>query len=117
MSESTELNQQVIELGTYRGAKLWRNNTGATRRGKSYIRFGYKGSGDVIGCYRGYFISIETKTPRDRESADQLRFIAGIRDRGGFACFVHCVEDVARFFDEIDAKLGDDNTADDGIPF
>ena len=46
---ANELNQQVIELGTYRGGFLWRNNTG--RRGN--VSLGRVGSGDVIGVYHG----------------------------------------------------------------
>jgi hypothetical protein len=50
---ANDLNHAVIQLGTLRGAFLWRNNTG--RRGG--VSFGKVGSGDVIGVYRGYFVS------------------------------------------------------------
>lgn len=104
---ANELNQQVIELGTYRGGFLWRNNTG--RRGN--VSYGKVGSGDVIGMYHGYFVSIETKTEHDRASVDQLLFTEKVRNYGGFACFVRSIDDAIEFFDMIDKFEAERNGA------
>lgn len=98
MTTASQLNAQVIEYGTLRGAFLWRNNTG--RRGG--VSFGKVGSGDVIGVYRGHFISLETKTPSDRASKAQLMFAQDVREHGGFSCFVRDINDAVEFFNMID---------------
>jgi hypothetical protein len=112
VSEASELNKSVIELGNYRGGFLWRNNTG--RRGG--VSFGKVGSGDVIGMYHGYFVSIETKTPNDDASEAQLKFAKDVREHGGFACFVRCIDDAIEFFDMIDEREARRNGA-DALPF
>jgi len=112
MSTANELNQQVIELGTYRGGFLWRNNTG--RRGN--VSFGKVGSGDVIGMYHGYFVSIETKTENDRERDAQTDFLHKVNDAGGFACFARSLDDAREFFDMIDKFEAERNGA-PVIPF
>lgn len=109
---AAELNAQVIQLGTYRGGFLWRNNTGR----KGNVSFGKVGSGDVIGVYHGYFVSLETKTPHDRKSLAQLEFAKSVFDHGGFACFVRSLADAKEFFDAIDKFESERNDA-QVIPF
>jgi hypothetical protein len=42
----------------------WRNNTGVTRIGRRFIRFGYPGSSDWLGiCPDGRFLAVECKRP------------------------------------------------------
>jgi hypothetical protein len=90
----------------------WRNNTG--RRGG--VSFGKVGSGDIIGVYHGYFISIETKTPNDSASVAQLKFSQDVREHGGFACFARDLDDAVEFFDQIDKHEAERNGA-QVIPF
>ena len=113
---ASELNAEVIQLGTYRGGFLWRNNSGATKIGNRFVRFGKKGSGDVIGMYHGYFVSIETKTPQDEAKPDQIQFALDVVKHGGFACFVRDVGDMVEFFDAIDKFEAERNGA-QVIPF
>lgn len=98
MTTANELNKQTIDTINLRGGFAWRNNVG--RRGG--VSFGKRGSGDVIGMYRGYFISVETKTPNDRASEYQLDFVIQVQAAGGFACFVHDIDEVIAFLDAID---------------
>jgi hypothetical protein len=112
MSEASELNNNIIQLGNARGGMLWRNNTG--RRGG--VSFGKVGSGDDIGIYHGYFISIETKTPNDRASKAQIDFMEDVRYHGGFACFARSLDDAIEFFDMIDKFEAERNGA-QVIPF
>jgi hypothetical protein len=103
MSETSELNAAIVELGTRRGGYFWRNNTGSVHRsGGRWLRFGLPGSGDVLGCYRGRFVSIETKTGRDKESEKQIEFCEDIKRAGGYAFFVRSIDEAIAVLDAID---------------
>lgn len=112
MTTSNDLNKQTIDLINYRGGFAWRNNTG--RRGG--VSYGKRGSGDVIGMYHGYFVSVETKTPNDRASDAQFKFIEDVRFHGGFACFARSIDDVVEFLDSID-KYEAERNGSPVIPF
>jgi hypothetical protein len=108
MSATNTLNSAIVQLGNYRGVYLWRNNTGALRAGKNgerFVRFGKVGSGDVIGVYHGYFVSIETKVGRDTASQAQIEFAANVQAAGGYAIFARDVDDAAELFDMIDQRV------------
>lgn len=107
MSETNDLNSAVIALINMRGGFAWRNNTGALRSNGRLVKFGRVGSGDVIGVYRGRFVSIETKTGRDVASKDQLKFAEAINACGGFAGFIRDVYDAVDFLDMVDAKIAE----------
>jgi penicillin-binding protein-related factor A (putative recombinase) len=79
---------------------VWRNQSGASnitnKYGKShFVRFGLKGSADIIGCYRGHFIAIEVKRqkPKGKTTPEQDRFLQNIRDCGGYAIVAYSVDD------------------------
>jgi hypothetical protein len=74
----------------------WRNNTGVTRIGKRFIRFGYPGSSDWLGiCPDGRFLAVECKRPRDgRLTSKQQDFLDCIRRYGGVALVVTGVNDL-----------------------
>jgi hypothetical protein len=74
----------------------WRNNTGVTRIGKRFVRFGYPGSADWLGvCHDGRFLAVECKRPRDgRITSKQRDFLDCIRRYGGVALVVTGVNDL-----------------------
>jgi hypothetical protein len=103
LNTTNDLNKAIVELGNLRGGYLWRQNTGVRMGGGGRpITFGHKGSGDVIGCYKGFFVSIETKVGKDKASEDQIAFAQQITERGGFAIFASSLEDADALFDKID---------------
>lgn len=80
MTPTNEVTKAIIDSITHHGGVAWRNNTGAfagqytDKRGttrKRFVRFGRKGSGDVLALYHGTFLSIEIKTGRDTLRPDQ----------------------------------------------
>lgn len=110
--------QQLVKLEASKtGARLWRNNVGATYTQKgSFIRYGLANdshavnskmksadligikpiviTADMVGCVIGQFISREIKSPQwkfdaksDRDSA-QMAWANLIISLGGDACFV-----------------------------
>ena len=70
-------------LNALDGVHAWRNNTGsATIRGRP-VRFGERGSADVLAVVRGKFLAVECKTATGRQSADQRRWAQAVTDAGG----------------------------------
>lgn len=65
---------------------------------------GQVGIPDIICCYRGLFIAIETKAPgkRNQTTANQDRVIEAIQKADGFAWVVDNPDDMPMLFDVID---------------
>lgn len=90
------LTAQAIGYLTLCGCFVWRNNTGSYKPDeKRFLRFGKKGSGDIIGMTRdGRFLSVEVKVGRDRVSKTQLEFMDEVIERGGLALVIHNFDDL-----------------------
>jgi hypothetical protein len=94
------LNDAIIAYLQLRGCTVWRNNTGAGRISRpggrsTFIRFGYKGSGDVIGYTPGgRFVSVEGKAGSGRATPEQREFIESVSKAGGFACVAHDIDEL-----------------------
>ena len=95
-----------------RGVFAWNNPTGAVQvRPGQFMRFGKRGSPDVIGVLPGgRFLAIEVKAQGGRLSPEQASFLERIRSLGGLAI-------VARSFVDIDEALRREGYADDGPLF
>ena len=77
------------------GVFAWRNNSGATRIGDRFIRFGRRGSADILGVLGGgRILAIECKVGRGRTTPEQDEFLSSISSRGGLAFVARSVEDV-----------------------
>ena len=76
-----------------------RNNSGAykTERG-GLVRFGARGSPDVIVVYRGQYIGIECKSSEGKQSESQREFQQRLEDAGGVYLLVRSVDDLEQFF-------------------
>ena len=63
----------------------WSNNTGKVqcKRTDAWIKFGLKGSSDILGCYKGLFLGVEVKTGGATQHDGQKRFEKMIRQIGG----------------------------------
>ena len=87
----TDLVKACLELLKLRGVMAWRNNTGSAMRGGRQIRFGYKGSSDIIGIMPlnssmpGSFLAVECKTDKGKLRREQKLFLEAIREAGGYA--------------------------------
>jgi hypothetical protein len=70
--------------------KAWNNPTGCTRIAPDrWIRFGKKGSSDILGCLPGgRFLAVECKAEHGRLSPEQREFLADIERLGGLALAV-----------------------------
>lgn len=65
----------------------WVNNTGQLRVQNRVVRFGKRGSADVIGfsLSTGRFVGFEVKTKYDKLSVDQEEFLYRLKTAGGYA--------------------------------
>jgi len=64
--------------------------------------FQMSGVPDTVGCYRGRFVALETKTAEGRLRGNQKKRIRDIRKAGGVAEVVRSVEDVQTILDKLD---------------
>lgn len=76
---------------------FWENNTGALpdRYGR-LVRYGLKGSSDILGCLKGRFIGIEVKVGADRQRKEQSAFQRAVEAAGGIYILARSVADVRR---------------------
>ena len=80
-TEEAVLLKNVKEMLDLMGALIVRESK-ATKRGVS----------DLLVCYRGHFVAIETKDDTGAPSPHQLKFILKVREAGGTADVVTTVE-------------------------
>lgn len=74
-----------------------RMNSGATRIGARFIKFGFRGCPDVLGQLKdGRLLGVEVKAAGGRLSPEQKLFLARIRHAGGCAFVAKDCRDVAR---------------------
>ena len=92
----TDLVNRCLVRMSGRGILCWSNKTGAgfTIAG-NFIRFGKKGSGDIIGCspLGGRFIGVECKTGNATQEKKQGTFQRAVEMRGGIYVLARCPED------------------------
>lgn len=97
MKES-EVLTAVLEYLAVKRIFHWRNNTGAfpTVSG-GFVRFGQKGSPDIIAVVRGRFIGIECKSSKGKLSESQEEWKDGLEQAGGKYVVARSLDDVSSF--------------------
>lgn len=83
-----------IQLLRLRGIFHFRNNTGATKIGGRYVRFGAPGSPDIVACVNGQFVGIEVKRPGGKLSEAQEAVQNALHRAGGHYLVVRDVSDL-----------------------
>ena len=79
---------EVLRALKHHPAVAWaeRQNTGAAKVGKRFIRFGWRGCSDILGQLRdGRFLAVEVKAPKGRLRPEQAVFLERVRAAGGLA--------------------------------
>ena len=92
------VNACLTVLAAYR-VFAWKNATGMLPVGKRMVRFGKKGSSDILGAMPGgTIIAVECKVGRDVLSDDQIQFLSDIQCIGGVGLEVRdTVDSLAAF--------------------
>lgn len=92
----SQLVNACLQLLLVMGIPAWRNNSGATKIGKRFIRFGMKGSSDILGVLppSGRFLAVECKQPKGRTTPDQDAFLSAVNEAGGLGFVVRSVDEL-----------------------
>ena len=99
---STEAHNKLISeilltFGASPILRIWKNDVGVGRslNGNRVLRWGLKGSADIIGIgFGGRFVAIEVKTGKARQSEQQKCFQQMIQNMGGIYIVARSVQDV-----------------------
>lgn len=80
------------------GHFVWRNNTGAVKIGRRFIRYGTPGSSDILGILPdGRFLAVECKREKGgRLSELQKAFLTAIKINGGVSIVARSVEELKK---------------------
>ncbi len=106
VKESDIQRQILIYLGYSKNVVplYWRQNAGALKIEKRFVKLGKAGVSDIIGIlWDGRFLAIEVKTPKRRKmvSLAQETFLNEVNKAGGVG-FVACsVDDVKDMFNKL----------------
>ena len=92
-----EIQAAICDYLSLRRHFFWRNNTGAfeTKSG-GFVRFGAKGSPDIILVYEGRIYFLEVKRKSGVMSLEQESFCVAARAAGALYHVVRSVDDVQR---------------------
>ena len=103
----TELDIQraiQLEIGSREDARVFRINVGVAVpinrccpdcKSRGAVRFGLPGMADLLGIRQGgQFLSIEVKSPRGRESKEQIAWGQMIQKYGGMHIVARSTKDV-----------------------
>lgn len=107
MTIQNEAHQKLVKaiLKTFGKNEMiffWPNNTGTAYRRKELLKFGLKGSPDIIGMTNvGQFFGIEVKTGKAVLGKQQKAFRDRAISLGAHYLVARSVADVALFLDQI----------------
>ena len=101
-SITNTVTNEILDYLDEIGCTAWRNNSGAIKIGKRFIKFGLKGSPDIIGYnQKGRFIGVEIKIGTDQLSIEQTNFIANAIESNCNIIVASCLNDVKLLKKEI----------------
>jgi len=90
---------EVLKALRAHPAVVWceRMNSGATRIGTRWVKFGFVGCPDLLGMLRdGRLLGVEVKAPRGKLRPEQAVFLERIRAGGGVSFVARDCRDVIR---------------------
>jgi hypothetical protein len=91
-----------LAIGSRADCRVWRNETGLAFRDGKAIRYGKKGSSDIIGLTcDGRLLCIEVKTGKASQQENQISFQKVIEKFGGRYLIARCVDNVTQFLDNL----------------
>lgn len=93
-SDEKAVQKSIIEYLTLKRYFFYRNNTGAFKtEWGGFVKFGAKGSPDIIAVIKGLFVGIECKD-KQTQSEDQKQFQKSLEDAGGIYILAHSIDDI-----------------------
>lgn len=97
----TALVRSILRYLAYQpGVFAWRNNSGAVVTDERFIRYGKRGSSDIIGiCANGRFLAVEAKVGSGKQSPEQVEFERSVKAAGGLYVLAYSIDDVKKGLD------------------
>ena len=89
-----EIQRQILEWLELKHIFHWRNNVGAMKTLRGFIRFGTPGSPDIFALWNGVLWGIEVKNEKGRLSILQATFGARLAAAGGNYLVARSLDDV-----------------------
>lgn len=97
MAKESEIRAKIVKALKNRGARPIKYY------GCVYTEAGVS---DLLVCYRGLFLVIETKVPGEVPTVKQKAFIASVHQSEGWGGPACSVEEALEYLDEIDTVMG-----------
>lgn len=96
VEHSNLIKKTLLALSTLPRTRAWQNDTGIGRSmdGQRIIKFGLKGSSDILGISKSRFIAIEIKIGKDKQREEQLAFQKMIEMCGGLYFLIRDQKDL-----------------------
>jgi hypothetical protein len=95
-----DIQRAIIQYLTMKKVFFWRNNSGAMvseyNGNKRFMRFGEVGSPDICVIKDGFFIGLEVKTEKGKQSIYQLQWETDLILAGGQYYVVRSIDDVIK---------------------
>lgn len=90
-----QIQNAVEQYLTIKKYFFWKNNTGAMKTEYGgFIRFGAIGSPDICLVKDGFFIGLEIKAPKGRQSEGQILFQKRLKEAGGEYYIIRSIDDL-----------------------
>lgn len=91
----TLLVKHCLEYLNLRNIHAWRNNSGAVKSGKRFIKFGQVGSPDILGILPyGRLLCVECKIGKNKLSRSQEDWLKRAAEAGAKTCVVYSLEEL-----------------------
>lgn len=90
--KESSIQSSIIKYLEAQGAEVFKPKT---------TTYSKKGTPDILGCFQGIFIAIETKAPGKRPTELQQLRIEQIRRAGGYAIATDNLNEVKEFINDI----------------
>ena len=105
-AEHTRLVSDAVDFLRKQPEGFFRKNvTGVAKHRGNLYRYGYPGSPDIEGVFRGRSIGIECKTGSARLNSNQKRYKPVFEQNGGLYFVVRCYGDILAIYDELVQKI------------
>lgn len=93
--EEKQIQNSVEHYLTLKKYFFWKNNSGALPTASGgFIRFGAVGSPDICLVKDGFFIGLEIKTSKGKQSDGQKQFEKKLKEAGGEYYIVKSLDDL-----------------------
>jgi len=101
MSSSNDLTKAIIRVLQYNGHHAERVNNIARQINGHFVKSGNtKGTADIHACIYGYFVAIEVKIGKDRQSLWQKEYQKSVQKARGYYWIVNCFDDFENNFND-----------------